>query len=63
MIYLKGSLVEVEAKDIMKYRGIDISFKERNCNLHGTMELSFSCAVFNCSGFYTRSLALPEDEM
>jgi len=27
------------------------------------MVLSFSCAIFNASGFYTRSLAITEADM
>ena len=35
------------------------SFKDnRNSNNHGIMELTFSCAVFNFSGFYSRNLAI-----
>jgi len=61
-IYLKGSLVEVKSTDMNRYR-INISFREKINNSHGIMELYFSCAVFNGSGFYTRSLAITEVEI
>ena len=64
MIWLKARLLSLEASNMLKYRSVHLQFKENNNkNRHGTMELTFSSAVFNSSGFYTRNLAVPEADI
>jgi len=64
MVYVNGRLLSLKFSNILTFRGVSISFKEnKNKNNHGNMVLSFSCAIFNASGFYTRSLAITEADM
>lgn len=65
MIYLRGKLISVSASSLSTFRGIAINFKDsRNKDYnHGVMELSFSCAVFNSLGYYTRNLAIAEADI
>ena len=60
-IYLCGKLISVFSSNLSTFRGVSIKFKEnKNKNNHGAMELTFSCAIFNSLGYYTRNLAIPE---
>ena len=60
MVWVFDQLVDVPAIKIQQYRPAEVSLKaNKNKNEHGIMELSFSCRVFNASGFYTRCLAIP----
>ena len=63
MVFVKGKMVDLKEEHMHRFRGIEIKFKEKNKNSHGIMELSFSTAVFNSSGYYTRSLAITEFDM
>ena len=64
MIWLKGQLIDVPAVKIHSYHPVQIYFKEKKKKIeHGVMDLSFSCSVFNASGFYTRCLAIPEADL
>ena len=64
MIYIRGKFLSVPVSKLHVFRGTSIRFREnKNENNHGFMDLIFSCAVFNASGFYTRSLAITETDM
>ena len=63
MVYLHGSLQTLPCTAFVTFRGLSIKFKEKNKNKHGAMELTLSCAVFNSSGYFTRSLAIPEEDI
>ena len=64
MVSVRGKFSSIPISKLHIFRGMSIKFKEnKNKNNHGIMELIFSCAVFNSSGFYTRSLAITETDM
>ena len=64
MRHLFGRFVQVSSSHLCTYRGFSSCFKScKSQNNHGEMELKFSCAVFNSEGFFTRNLAIAEEDM
>ena len=64
MVLFNGSLHVLKSTNVHPFRPFTIDYKKnKNGNNHGVMEIGFSCAVFNISGFYTRCIAIPETDM
>lgn len=64
MFCVNGRLTTVKKINLSNYRMFELNFRKNNYgNSHGSMEMSFSNAVFNSNGFYTRCLSIPEADM
>ena len=64
MIYIHGKLLSIPVSKLKVFRGFFVNFtKNKNDTNHGEMNIKFSCVVFNSGGFFTRNLAIAEEDM